>query len=40
MTVHRYALKAAAIAAGVTLALSGCSSSDSGSDAKTSQGFP
>ena len=40
MTVHRYALKAAAIAAGVTLALSGCSSSDSASDAKTEQGFP
>lgn len=40
MTVHRHVLKAAALAAGFTLALSGCSGSDSGSDAKTEQGFP
>jgi phosphonate transport system substrate-binding protein len=40
MTVQRHTLKAAAIAAGITLALSGCSGSDSGSDAKTEQGFP
>ena len=40
MTVHRHVLKAAAIAAGITLALSACSGSDSGSDAKTEQGFP
>ena len=37
---HRHVLKAASVAAGITLALSGCSGSDSGSDAKTAQGFP
>lgn len=40
MTIHRHVLKAAAIAAGITLALAGCSGSGSGSDAKTEQGFP
>ena len=40
MTVHRHVVKAAALAAAFTLALSGCSGSDSGSDAKTEQGFP
>ena len=38
--LHRHMLKAAALAAGFTHALSGCSGSDSGSDAKTAQGFP
>lgn len=38
--LHRHALKAVAAATALTLALSGCSGSDSGSDAKTEQGFP
>lgn len=38
--LRRHALTAAAVAAGVALVMSGCSSSDSGSDTQTEQGFP